>query len=102
LIFNITKNLFLIIVLFIAIIKLKTIAIGNQEQELINRLKINLFTPVRQLAESKLILAAPSSPAKLGPVLRSPPTGGAGVNEEPKRSGARRSQNQKIFIHDSE
>jgi len=62
------------------------------------RLKINLFTPVRQLAESKLILAAPSSPAKLDPVLRSPPAGGAGVNEEPKRSGARRSQNQFLLI----
>jgi len=30
----------------------------------------------------KLILAAPSSPAKLGSVLRSPPADGAGVNEE--------------------
>jgi hypothetical protein len=46
------------------------------------RLKINLFTPARQLAESKLILAAPSSPAKLGSVLRSLPAGGAGVKEE--------------------
>jgi hypothetical protein len=45
------------------------------------RLKINLFTPCRVLG-SKLILAAPNSPAKLGSVLRSPPAGGAGVNEE--------------------
>jgi len=54
------------------------------------RLKINLFTPVRQLAESKLILAAPSSHycARFFASL------GVGVKEEPKRSGARRSQNQ--------
>jgi len=37
--------------------------IGNDTYKIQKSLKINLFTPVRQLAESKLILAAPSSHA---------------------------------------
>ena len=60
-------------------------SIGNHELENANRLKINLFTPCRVLG-SKLIFFAPH---------------GAGVNEEPKRSGARRSQNQWVFMLDS-
>jgi hypothetical protein len=49
--------------------------IGNHENEIVNRLKINLFTPCRVLG-SKLIFFAPH---------------GAGVNEE----------NQWVFIRDS-
>jgi hypothetical protein len=40
---------------------------------------------------SKLILAAPSSPASWARFFA---PHGVGVNEEPERSGARRSQNQ--------
>jgi hypothetical protein len=43
-------------------------------------LKINLFTPVRQLAESKLILAAPSSYRSADTRFFAPL--GAGVHEE--------------------
>jgi hypothetical protein len=35
---------------------------------------------------SKLILAAPSSPAKLGSVLRSPPAGGLGKRRKSKEN----------------
>jgi hypothetical protein len=42
-------------------------SIGNDTYKIQKRLKINLFTPIRQLAESKLIFFAPL---------------GVGVNEE--------------------
>ena len=56
--------------MLIYLIKFKP-GIGNHYDMKIKRSKINLFTPCRVLG-SKLILAAPSSPAKSDPVLRSP------------------------------
>jgi hypothetical protein len=42
-------------------IEINTLTIGADTYKIQKRLKINLFTPARQLAGSKLILAAPSS-----------------------------------------